>query len=237
MKHPFKKSGVKSLLVVPAALALTLVSLPSCSGGGGDSEDVIVRDISPHSVLPEGATQSELRIRGIHFTNTGWEIGSDTEEDDLPQDGMSVERQLTMFFYPDGSMDLSIPYANVVDNNDPPPREIDMTGGRWWQEKVSKQHNTIMYIWFRIVGTIDANGAPCTYTGENICVMFRERQMDMTGGYRFDGSVMSGTLRMEADRTSFWGGDGTPRIYESVKNMWDQPCTFIVQGWIPEDEE
>lgn len=246
MKLPSKKSGVMSLLAVPAALALTLVSLPSCSGGGGDSdENAFAPNICPQQLVPSGATQSVLRIRGIHLDNTGWEIGSD-EEDDVPQDGMSIERQLTMVFYADGptsdrgSMDLSIPYANVVDNNDPPPREIDMTGGQWWQEKVSKQANTIMYINFRITGTIDANGTPGIYTGENICILLRERRIDETGGWRFDGAVMSGKLRLEADRAFIggWGGDGIPHIYNTEKDMWGQPCTYIVAGgWAPEDAE
>lgn len=247
MKLHLKKSGAKSLLAAQAALALALVSLPSCSGGGGESgDDVIVRDISPHALVPEGTTLTEVRIRGIHLANTGWEMGSDNE-DDVPQDGVSVERQLTMFFRWDGTMDLQIPYASVPDNPEfygvPDPRQIDLVGGTWWQEKVSKQHNTVMYINFRITGTIDPNGAPCIYTGENICLMLRERQMDPAGGWRFDGSVMSGTLRMKADRTSFsgWGtvsGDSVPQIYESVKNLWDQPCTYIVNGaWEPDDAQ
>lgn len=185
MKSPLTKRGIGSVLAVQAAAALMVAALPACSGGSGadDSEKAPVRDISPHILVPEGATAAELYIIGVHTTMSGWEIGSDPGADSPALD--PTEFPLRMTFLPDGTMEMFLPISSVrdaellqVDPNFQGPHFV----GTWQQsDHVANQHNRVMYINFRAHGdiaTTNQGAHPdgfihCWATGQDICLHLR----------------------------------------------------------------
>lgn len=214
MKSPLTKRGIGSVLAVQAAAALMVAALSACSGGSGadDSEKAPVRDISPHQLVPEGATAAELYVLGTHITMSGWEIGTDPQADG----GDPTELPLRMTFRPDGTMSMILPLESVRDAAElevNPAYEGPPFEGTWQQsDHVATQHNRVMYINFRATGTIPTTNQAahpdgyihCTATGQDICLHLR---------WNFDPSV---------DRSS--GEIALPAAAGGVDNETDYVC-------------
>ena len=223
--------------------------MSSCSGGGGDETDSTRRfDYSPHALVPEGTAQTEVRVRGIHFSNTGWEMG--TTPDDGPPPVDATENQFTLFCNGDGADSLCgtvlvrFPWSSMVDNPDDPHRTLEPVGdenwavahGTWWQERISKENNTVMYVHFQAEGYYDMDGdrLQVIYKGDDLRFLLRERTMD-NGDYRWDGAVTNGKVYMYGSvMTSAQGAATKPTIKEV--NFIAEPCTFILHGsnWEPD---
>lgn len=232
MKPPFMKTGAKALLLSQAALAALLVSaLPSCSGGGNGKETGTVRDISPHNLIPdESALGTELRILGIHVTQDGWEIGTDpTYDPGIPgatPDG--TESPLIMAFDPNGTVTVTLPFQSVTDEDAGAPPVLN---GTWWQAPrtgAQEQHNTVMYINFRVEGAVRTVGW-CVGTGENICLHLRRYIQDPLGTI-YIGAVSTGAFTLEGLFTETSTVDGTHFVNPTC-NLMSQPCVLTVAGW------
>lgn len=229
MKLPFMKTGAKVLLLSQAALAALLVStLPSCSGGGNDKETGTVRDISPHDLFPDASVLgTELRILGIHVTQDGWEIGSDQNYDQDPSLD-PTESPLIMAFDPSGTVTVTLPFQSVTDADAGAPPVLN---GTWWQAPRSgaqEQHNTVMYINFRVEGTVRTVGW-CIGTGENICLHLRRYLQDPLGTI-YIGAVSTGTFTLEGLFQEVHSTDGT-HIVNPTCNLMSQPCVLTIAGW------
>lgn len=229
MKLPFMKTGAKVLLLSQAALAALLVStLPSCSGGGNDKETGTIRDISPHNLIPDdSALGTELRILGIHVTQDGWEIGSDQNYDQDPSLD-PTESPLIMAFDPSGTVTVTLPFQSVTDADAGAPPVLN---GTWWQAPRSgaqEQHNTVMYINFRVEGTVRTVGW-CIGTGENICLHLRRYLQDPLGTI-YIGAVSTGTFTLEGLFQEVHSTDGTHFVNPTC-NLMSQPCVLTIAGW------
>lgn len=229
MKLPFMKTGARVLLLSQAALAALLVStLPSCSGGGNDKETGTVRDISPHNLIPDdSALGTELRILGIHVTQDGWEIGSDPNYDQDPSLD-PTESPLIMAFDPNGTVTVTLPFQSVTDADAGAPPVLN---GTWWQAPRSgaqEQHNTVMYINFRVEGTVRTVGW-CIGTGENICLHLRRYLQDPLGTI-YIGAVSTGTFTLEGLFQEVHSTDGTHFVNPTC-NLMSQPCVLTIAGW------
>lgn len=232
MKFPLTKRGIGSALAIQAAAALMLVALPACTGGSGadDSEKAPVRDISPHSLVPEGATAAELYVIGVHITMSGWEIGTDPGVDG----GDPTERPLRMSFRPDGTMEMWLPISSVRDAEllqEDPDFQGPYFVGTWQQsDHVADQHNRVMYINFRAHGDIATTNLAahpdgfihCWATGQDICLHLR---------WNFDPDV---------DRSS--GEIPLPDAAGGVDNETDYVCVgdtirgkLTLEGLVEED--
>ena len=238
MKLPFMKHGAAGLLLSQAALAALLVSsMPSCSGGGNDKETGVVRDISPHDLIPNGALETEVRILGVHVTQDGWEIGSDPNWDQDPSLD-PTESPLIMRFEPDGAtsntgtVTVALPFQSVTDADVGNP---ELTG-TWWQAPrngAQEQHNTVMYINFTVEGPV-RTVAWCIGRGENICLHLRRNILDPLGTV-YVGAVMSGTFTLEGLFHETHTTDGM-HIVNPTCNLASQPCILTIGGWVPEEE-
>lgn len=232
MKLPFMKAGARSMLLSQVALAALLFSLPSCGGGGNDNKGQdIVRDISPHDLIPdESVLGTELRIIGIHVTQDGWEIGTDpTYDPGIPgATPDETESPLIMVFDPDGTVTVTLPYQSVTDEDAGAPPVLN---GTWWQAPrtgAQEQHNTVMYINFRVEGAVRTVGW-CVGTGENICLHLRRYIQDPLGTI-YIGAVSSGTFTLEGLFTEAHTADGTHFVNPTC-NLMSQPCVLTVAGW------
>ncbi|MCQ2371793.1 MAG: hypothetical protein MJ058_07080 [Akkermansia sp.] len=241
MKLPFMKHGAAGLLLSQLALAAVILALPSCSGGGKNEGTGIVRDISPHDLIPEGALQTEVRILGIHVTQDGWEIGTDPNWDPgIPGATPDpTESPLIMEFHPDGAtantgtVTVTLPFQSVTDADAGAPPVLT---GTWWQAPrtgAQEQHNTLMYINFTVEGPV-RTVAWCIGKGENICLHLRRNILDPLGTV-YVGAVMEGTFTLEGLFHEVHTTDGM-HIVDPTCNLDSQPCIVTVGGWTPEEE-
>lgn len=265
MKLPQTVRGIVRILSIPGAMAFMLLALPACSGKGSSGKDnSVIRDISPHDLVPEGATATEVRFIGVHVTHSGWEIGSDPNVDDPALD--PTEHPLLMVFYPDGTMEMTLPLESVRDAQElqiDPAFEGPHFTGTWNQPAhTPTQHNRVMYINFRANGTIPTTNQiahpdgyiHCLATGQDICLHLRwnfantyiDARTDPYGtpeDYTCVGNSIRGYMTIEGlfeERNS----EGTvvpqepPHGY--IKNptytFISEPCFYTVKAWRPADE-
>lgn len=179
MTLPFTAVQKAACRCIAGAAAVALC-LASCGGGGSEGTDPSSRpDISPHKLVPVEGDVAVVRIRGVVLCDTGWEMGTDTE-DGLPGAIPDPdESQLTLYFHSDGTFDMEVPVSEYVDFEATTPPIVPpgdwrrahaqsrflgrLEGGHWWQTCDSDNtSNLIMGICFEIsdVGTDPLLAAP-----------------------------------------------------------------------------